>query len=354
MAFEKNNVTQKEKKSSSFFAKIFSVQEVGILIPLIVLILLFYLIKPAFLSAPNIFSVLKVMAFYGIVAVGETLLILGGDIDISVGSVAGFGAVFSAYIMLKSSVFGLLNTPYEWIGVIVIMLITLAVCSLVGFLNAFLVVDVKLPAFIVTIATMWAVRGAIMVVTNGNPIYPLPLFFMDTIGTNAQIPITKVGEEVLGISLPFIVFIVLVVVFEILLRRTKFGRNIYATGSNREVAKLAGINTRKVRYINFIILAMLSALSGMLVAAFTRQGYPPIGQSWEMLIIAACAIGGIALAGGYGSLIGTLIGVFILNIVDNGLVMVGINTFLQQTVQGIIIILAVYADTLRRNRKVLS
>jgi ribose transport system permease protein len=92
----------------------------------------------------------------------------------------------------------------------------------------------------------------------------------------------------------------------------------------------------------------------MLVAAFTRQGYPPIGDSWEMFIIAGCAIGGIALAGGYGSLIGTLIGIFIMNIVNTGLVMIGLNTFLQGTVQGVIILIAVYADILRRNRKVLS
>lgn len=352
MAFEKNNA-QMQKKDVSVISRIFSVQEVGVIIPLIVLILLFYFLNHGFLSAPNIFSVLKVLAFYGIVAVGETLLILGGDIDISVGSVAGFGAVFSTFLMMKFSCFGLLNTPYEWIGVILCMLITLAACSLVGFLNGFLIVDMKMPAFIVTIATLWAVRGAVMVVTNGNPIYPLPLFFMDTIG-RAQIPIVKVGTEVLGISLPFIVFIVLVVVFEILLRRSKFGRNIYATGSNREVAKLAGINTRKVRFMNFVIISILAGLSGMLVAAFTRQGYPPIGDSWEMFIIAGCAIGGIALAGGYGSLIGTLIGVFIMNIVNTGLVMVGINTFLQGTVQGVIILVAVYVDIIRRNRKVLS
>ena len=351
MIVDKNNV--QEKKGSSFLAKVFAVQEIGILIPFILVVLIFWIINPAFLSAPNIFSVLKVLAFYGIVAIGETLLILGGDIDISVGSVAGFAAVFSTFLMMRFNCFGLLNTPYEWIGVIGFMIITLAVCSLVGFLNAFLIVDIKMPAFIVTIATMWAVRGAIMVVTQGNPIYPLPLFFMDTIG-NAQIPITKVGEEIIGISLPFIIFIVLIVVFEILLRRSRFGRNIYATGSNREVAKLAGINTRRVRYANFIILSVLAGFSGMLVAAFTRQGYPPIGLGWELLIIAMCAIGGIAIYGGSGSMIGTLIGVLILNFIDNGLVMAGINTFLQQTVQGIIIIVAVYVDILRRNRKVLS
>jgi len=350
MTVDNNN---QEGKKSSFFSKVFSIQEVGILIPLILIILLFWIINPAFLSAPNLFSVLKVLSFYGIVAVGETLLMLAGDIDISVGSVAGFGAVFSTFIMMKFNCFGLLNTPNEWIGVIFSIIICLIVCSVFGFINAFFIVDMKMPAFIVTIATMWAIRGAIMVVTQGNPIYPLPLFFMDTLG-GAQIPISKVGDEVIGISVPFIIFVILVITFDILLRRTNFGRNIYATGSNREVAILSGINTRKVRYTNFVILSTLSGFSGIFVAAFTRMGYPPIGQGWEMLIIAMCAVGGTSMAGGSGTMIGTFIGVLILNFMDNGLVMTGINTFLQQTVQGIIIIAAVYIDIFRRSRKVLS
>jgi ribose/xylose/arabinose/galactoside ABC-type transport system permease subunit len=188
-----------------------------------------------------------------------------------------------------------------------------------------------------------------MVITNGNPIYPLPLFFMDGIG-RFEITLSEYG----GISLPVMIFIILIIVFEILLRRTTFGRNIYATGSNREVAKLAGINTSKVRYINFVITSMLAGLSGMLVAAFTRQGYPPIGQGWELQIIAATAIGGISLTGGSGSVIGTLIGVLIMNVLNNGLVVVGVNTFLQGVVTGVIILLAVFLDILRRNRKVRS
>jgi len=347
---EKNNLSIK-RKDGSFLARIFSVQEAGILVPLILLIVIFSCLNSGFYSLPNIFSVLKTLAFYGIVAVGMTLLIIGGDIDISVGSTAGFAAVFSTFIMMQFNCFGMLDTPNEWIGVFICMIITLGICSLVGILNAFLIVDFKLPAFIATIATLYVVRGAIMVVTNGNPIYPLPKFFMDDIG-RFQIPITKVGEELIGISLPIIVFIVLVIVFEIVLRRTKFGRNVYATGSNIEVAKLAGINTRRVRYINFIITAMLAALSGMLVAAFTRQGYPPIGQGWEMQIIAAAAVGGIAMTGGSGSMIGTLLGVLIMNIVNNGLVMMNIDTFVQQAVQGVIILVAVYVDIVRRNRKV--
>jgi ribose transport system permease protein len=346
-----NSLSINRRNSQSVIRRLFAVQEVGILIPLIVMIIAFSFINSGFYSLPNVFSVLKTLAFYGIVAVGVTLIIIGGDIDISVGSTAGFGAVFSAFIMMQFQCFGMWGTPNEWIGVIICMIITLAVCSIVGFANAYLIVDVKLPAFIATIATLYIVRGAVMVVTNGNPIYPLPSFFMDGIG-QWQIPITKVGENTIGISLPIIVFIVLVVIFEYMLRRTRWGRNIYATGSNREVAKLSGINTRRVRYTNFVITAILASLSGMLVAAFTRQGYPPIGTGWELQIIAATAVGGITMTGGAGSMIGTLIGVLIMNIVNNGLVMMNIDTFVQQAVQGVIIILAVSVDIMRRNQKV--
>lgn len=331
--------------------RILAVQEVGILIPMIVLIVVFQVLNTGFLSEANIFSMLKTMAFYGIVAVGETLIIISGDIDISIGSTAGFAAVFSTFIMMQFNCFGLMGTPFEWIGVLGIMVITAAVCSLIGFLNAFLIVDIKLPGFITTIGTLYAVRGAVMVVTNGNPIYPLPTFFMDVLG-KAQIVVTSANGEPIGFSLTFIIFIVLVIVFEFLLRRTRFGRNVYATGSNIEVAKLAGINTRRVRYMNFVITAVLAAVSGMMVAAVTRQGYPPIGKGWEMQIIAMTAIGGVSMTGGSGSMMGTLIGVVIMNILDTGLVMVGINTFLQNVIQGFVILIAVYIDIVRRNQKV--
>ena len=345
---EKNIAIRKNDRS--MVSRIFSIPEVGIFIPMVLLIIIFQLLNQGFLSSANVFSMLKTMAFYGIVAIGETLIIIGGDFDVSVGSTAGFAAVFSTFLMMKFNCFGLLGTQMEWVGVIGFMAITIVVCSLVGFFNALLIVDVKLPPFITTIATLYAVRGAVMVVTNGNPIYPLPTFFMDVIG-KAQIAVTSTNGEPVGFSLTFLMFITILIVFELLLRRTKFGRNIYSTGSNREVAKLAGINTRKVRYMNFIITAMLAALSGMMVAAVTRQGYPPIGKGWEMQIIAMTAIGGISLTGGSGSLIGTLIGVMIMNIMDTGLVMVGIDTFLQNVIQGFVILLAVFIDIMRRNQK---
>ena len=332
--------------NSEALKRLSGMSESMILLILLVMIATFALLNPGFLSPSNVSSVLKTLAFYGIVAIGETLIILCGDIDISVGSVAGFGAVFGAYIMVTTHCLGMQETPYEALGVILCMVITMIFCSIFGFVNAFLIVTLKLPPFIATIATLYSIRGLVNVVTKGYPIYPLPSFFINNIGSLEL----KIGG--FGLSFSFIAFIILGIVFTIILQKTAFGRNLYATGSNRQVAMLAGIKTNRIRYIAIIITAMLASFSGMLVAAFTQQGYPPIGQGGELYIIAAIVIGGISLTGGAGSVFGTMIGMVIMNVINNGLVMLNINTFVQQAVLGVVILLAVFADVQRRARKV--
>lgn len=341
--------TMGKTRAPGVVQRLLAFPETNIFLALLVMVVAFRCLAPEFLSDANVFSVLKTLSFYGIVAVGETLVMIGGDIDISVGSTAGLGAVLSTYLMMESDCLGMLGTNLEWVGVLLCMVATLAVCSLVGLVNAVLVVKLRIPAFIATISTLYSVRGMIMVVTKGNPIYPLPPFFVDFFG-GYEWKVTEIG----GISLPFMLFIALAAVFEFVLRKIKFGRNLYATGSNRDVAELSGINTNRIRFANYIVTAMLAALAGMLVAAFTKQGYPPIGLGWELWIVAATVIGGIGLKGGVGSVIGAVLGMFIMNVLNNGLVMLKINTFIQQSILGVIILAAVYLDIRRRNRKVSS
>jgi len=330
----------------NIFRRVSRQQEFGVAVILIGIVALFSILRPAFLSQENIYSLLKTLAFTGIVAVGETLIILSGDIDISVGSTAGLGAIVSTTMMMEWNCFGMLGMRAEWVGVLICIILAIAVCSVVGFINATLIVKIKLPAFIATIATLNAVRGVVNVLTNGVPVYPLPETFMNGLGP-AQIRFSDAG----GLSLSFLIFFGLVIGFEFVLRKTTFGRNIYATGSNIQVAKLSGINTNRVRFYNFIITAMLAGLAGILVAAFTKQGYPPIGNSWELQVIAGTVIGGISLKGGTGSMIGTFIGVIIINALNTGLIMLGINTFIQTSIQGLMILAAVYIDLLRKNQK---
>lgn len=334
-------------EGKSFAKRVWNQQETSIVLILFSIVALFTALRPAFLSPENVYSMLKTLAFTGIVAVGQTLVILSGDIDISVGSTAGLGAIVSTTIMMEGNCFGLLGTQGEWFGVFLCILLGMLICASVGIINAILIVKVKLPAFIATIATLNSVRGIVNVITNGVPVYPLPESFMNGLGAT-QIRLSEAG----GLSISFLLFLGLVIAFEFLLRRTTFGRNIYATGSNISVAKISGINTDRVRFQNFIITAVLAGLAGILVAAFTRQGYPPIGTSWELQIIAGTVIGGISLKGGSGSMVGTFVGVIIINALNVGLVMLGINTFIQTSIQGAMILLAVFIDILRKNTKI--
>jgi len=336
-----------ESANKTIFKRIFEQQETGIVLILFGLVTLFTILNPAFISQTNVYSLLNTVAFTGIVAVGVTIIIISGDIDISVGSTAGLGAITSTYIMMETNCFGMWGSGAEWFGVVLCMILGLLICAVVGFVNALLVVVVRMPAFIATIATLNSVRGIVNVITKGVPIYPLPETFMDGLG-GWQLSLTEAG----GLSIPFFLFILLLIIVQFVLRRTTFGRNIYATGSNRSVAKISGINTDRVRFQNFILTAMLAGFAGMLVAAVTSQGYPPIGTGWELQIIAGVVVGGASLKGGAGSMIGTLAGVLIISVLNVGLIMLGINTFIQTSIQGAMILLAVYIDILRKNTKI--
>jgi ribose transport system permease protein len=337
-----------KEQNPSLIRNILGQQEVGIFIALVGLITVFSALRPAFLSLENIASLLAVMAFIGIVSVGETLLVIGGDFDISVGSTAGLGAITSTSIMLGTSCFGLLGTGLEGLGVVLSCLASVLICACVGVINAFLIVKIKLSAFIATISTLYAVRGLVSVIAKGVIVYPLPQSFNNIY--NIKIKLSSDSEA--GIAISFMLFILFVIVFELLLRKSEFGRRIYATGSNASVARLAGINTDKVRALNFIITAMLAGFAGILVAGFLQQGYPSTGNMWELLVIASVVVGGVSMTGGRGSMIGMLIGVMLINVVNTGLVMLGFNTFAQNIVQGALIIAAVMVDTVVNNRKI--
>jgi len=315
--------------TQSLFKRIMSKSEVGVIIPLIFLIIFTGLLRPNFFSVNNISAILRSLAFIGIVAIGETLVILVGEIDISVGQVAGLGAILGTWFMTH-------NVP-----VIPSILITLAICSLVGIVNGVLVSYIKVSAFIATIGMLYMVRGTKLYITKGYPVYPIP----DSINTFGS-------ETPLGISWSFIICIVLFIVFDIILRKTVYGRKVYAVGDNKDVARLAGINVRWVKISAFVFASVLSALSGILLAAQLHSGTHTIGEGWELNVIAATAVGGISLTGGAGSMGGTVIGVFILAILTNSLILLGIDTQIQTILTGMVMVGAVILDIIKRSRKV--
>jgi ribose transport system permease protein len=307
--------------------RLIAVGEVGVLLALILIVAFFFALEPAFLSARNVRAILRVVSFVGIIAIGQTMLLVCGEFDLSVGAVAGLSAVCSAKLMTALA----LPVPLALIGGIV-------VGGCVGLVNGLVVVKLRIPAFIQTLGMLFIGQGLIQVVTNGYPVYPLPPV------------VTEIGYAEIGFGLgwSFLFFVFAALTADFVLRRTVLGRNMYATGGNPEVARLVGIDTTLYKIGAFIAIGMLAAIAGMFVMADLASGTTSIGSGWELTVIAGVVVGGVSLFGGAGTMAGGLIGVLLLQVVTSGLVVIGVNANWQQIAVGVIMVLAVGLDILRR------
>lgn len=305
--------------------KVFGIGEVGVLAPLVLAIVVFTAVRSAFLSTIDIEAMLIGMSYLGIIGVGQALLLVSGEFDLSVGSNAGMAAVGSAWLMTH-------GVPAP-LGI----LLGITIGATVGAVNALVVVKLGIPAFIATIGMLYIGQGVTLLISNGYPIYPLPKLIA-TIGS----------ARVLRISYSFVILILLTLVGELVLRRTTFGRACYATGGNREVARIAGINTSFVKATNFVITGALAGLAGVLVMASVQSANSDIGTGYELLVISGTVIGGVSLFGGVGTVIGAFLGALLLQVVQSGLVVDGLSANWQTVAVGMIMILAVGVDVLRR------
>ncbi|MBR2572512.1 MAG: ABC transporter permease [Clostridia bacterium] len=293
----------------------------------------------------NLCAILKTMSFYGIIAVFLSFVIIGGDSDISTGASAGFSAVFGTALMLETNCMGMLGTPNEWIGIVLCILISMAGGLLIGAGNALMVVKMKMPPFIATCAMQYILNGLKMVITHGAYVYPLPNSLIGFVRQGVPLGTAKV-------SVIFFLFLLALAAAYIVLTFTTAGRSVYATGSNRIMASLSGINTDLVRFRNYMVLHAVVAVVGILNAGYIKQGAPSIAQEWHLTIMAACAIGGIKFSGGAGNMIGLLIGTFTLFSINSAIAYIGINTFLQDVFVGVVLVVVVVSDSIRSNRKV--
>lgn len=301
--------------------------EVGVIAALVLLTAFFYALEPAFMSPRNLRAILNVVSFVGIIAIGQTVLLVAGEFDLSVGSVAGLSAVVAAKLMTALA----LPVPIALLG-------GLGVGMALGLVNGLIVVRLGIPAFIQTLGVLFVGQGLIQVVTNGYPVYPLPE------------SITAIGRANLGFGLgwSFAFFIVAVIIADFILRKTVVGRNMYATGGNKEVARLVGINTARYKIAAFVTVGGLAAVAGMFVMADMSTATTTIGSGWELVVIAGVVVGGVSLFGGAGSVVGGVIGILLLKVVQSGLVIIGISSNWQQIAVGVIMVLAVGLDILRR------
>lgn len=300
------------------------------LLPFLTLTVLFVglaIASPHFLTSTNLSSVVRQTAVINIMALGMTLIIISGGIDLSVGAILAMGGLLGCMMMERGN-------PI-WVGVLVGIL-TGALC---GFVNGMLTTRLKINPFIVTLGTLGIIRGMTLIISNGLPVHQIPRQF------------SFLGEgTVLGV--PFVLWILLfcALFVHVLLEHTKLGRYAFAIGSNPDAAFYAGIPVGFHTTAVYAIGGMLTGLSGMIEASRLMTGQPTAGQGYELQAIAAVVIGGGSLRGGEGSVVGTLIGAFIMGLLSNGSDLLGISPYLQQAIIGAVIILAVSFDELRKRK----
>ena len=306
-------------------------QEFAILIPFFLLLTFFYTRNEAMLNEITIFSILRTIAFPALIAMGMVQLMIAGELDLSTGAVMSFSAVFTAKLIRDLD-----------FAVTEAVLIALFVSIIFGLLNAFLTIKIGIFSVIATIGTGFMIRGGSYLFTNGLPIYPLPESF------------ALIGSlRPFNLSFTFLLMIILTIVVQVLLRSSKWGTALYATGSNLKAAKMAGINTTKVKTICFVTTSFLSAVAGLLTMSQLpgTPGDPIIGLNLELDILAGVIVGGVSLYGGRGSAIGTFIGVAFIQLVRSGLVIAHFNPYLQLPALGMLLMIAVAWDVIRHKKR---
>lgn len=295
-----------------------------------VLIALFIFLSFAnknFFTWQNMMTVLRTCSMNGIIALGMTLVIISGEIDLSVGSAVAFSGCFSAWMVQRFTRGGMEVMP----AIIISSIVVLIAGILVGLFTAWMRNSFRVPSFITTLGLLTMLSGFAYLLTGGFPIASYPQWF------------GYLGAGFIGGVFPFqalILVIVFVAIF-FLLNYTAFGRSVYAVGGNVESARLSGVNVRRVRSISFGITGFLAALSGLMVSSQIMAGTPSVGTNGEMTAISSIIIGGASLAGGVGKVTGTLIGILFLGVILNGMTIMGISSYWQLVVRGSLVIVAV-------------
>jgi ribose transport system permease protein len=301
----------------------------GIVISLIILCLVFSSISPRFLAFNNFMNIMQQVAVIAVAAYGMTYVILLGDIDLSVGSIIAVAGMVAAQAF--SMGFGFAPT----------VLITLAAGAIMGGLNGVLSAKLMLPSFIVTVATMGIYRGAVSLPTNGAPA---------SIENETWLAIGS--ESWLGLPIIIWIVIALFAINHIVLSRTIFGRRAYLAGGNREAAIYSGIRVDRLKIIIFMISGVMAAISGILLSSRLSSAQTNAGMGYELDAIAAVVLGGTSLAGGVGTMVGTILGALIIGVINNGMNMLAVPYFYQLIFKGIVILFAVWLDVRSKSMRV--
>lgn len=289
------------------------------LVGLIVVSLVMVFASDSFLSYSNLSNIARQISVIGIIAVGMTFAILTGGIDLSVGAVMALSGTVAAGLMVKG-----VDAPFA-------LLVGVSIALVFGMCNGALVAFARMPPIIVTLATMGIARGLALMYTSGYPINGLP----------AWVKFFGSGS-VFGVQAPIIIMLVVYLFAWVLLERTAFGRYVYAIGGNEQAARLSGVRVSVYKMLVYTVGGLTVGIAGIVITSRLMSGQPNAGVGFEMDAIAAVVMGGTSIAGGRGSVIGTLLGALLLGVLNNGLNMMGMDPYVQNVIKGGIILLAIY------------
>ena len=306
------------------------VKELNILLALIVLCAFLSVASPYFLTTDNALGVARAFSLTAIAAIGQTMVIITGGIDLSVGSVLALSGLSTGLLLAD----GLPLVPSIIAG--------LGVGVLFGLCNGLLITGIGLPPFIATLGMLSIGRGLVYILTKGYPV---------TIPRGEDL-LLQVGQGYVGqVPVPVIIMLVITVIATLFLSKTTLGRYIYAVGGNEEAARLAGINVNRVKLFVYTVSGLLSAISGIILLSRLVSAQPSAGLGFELPVIAASIIGGTSLLGGEGTVLGAVLGAAIIGVLENGMVLLGVNTYAQQAVTGAVVLLAVALDIWQKRRR---
>ena len=301
-------------------------QLAGVFAALVVIFVISCLLSPYFLTPFNMLIIARALAFVGMITIAQALLMIMGELDLSLGAVGGLCGVLGGILMVQLG----LNPFLSFV-------VCLGFGVLCGLVNGLLVTSLRLNSLVVTIGMAGVYSGLNLVVTRGLAITGIP----DSIGF--------LGKGVyLGVPMPFILMMVLLAVLSLVTQKTPFGRYIYAIGNSASAAKMLGIPVKRIRLAAFVIAGFCSSLAGMLMVARLGTAQPSIGEIWVMPSIAGAVIGGVATTGGIGSLAGAIIGAAIIGVIQNIIVIFGVSPYWQSVVSGAIVVLAISFDSISR------
>jgi ribose transport system permease protein len=305
----------------------FSLKKYGLMIGFVFISVIISIVTPNFLSSNNLLNILRQSSIVGVIAIGTTFVIIGGGFDISVGSLLALTAAMS----LK------LQQVLPWYVVAALVLLAGAFFGLV---NGLLTAKLHIVAIITTLGTMTILRGLTYLYTGGYPV----------MGSSEEFKF--IGSGYLGpIPFPILIFLSMVALWQFILSKTTLGRYSCAVGGNKETSRLSGVPVDFYHIMTFVIGGFMAAMGGIIYAARLNSATPLAGQGYELDAIASCVIGGTSVSGGEGSIIGTMIGVLLLNVVNNMFNLLGIQVYIQYLIKGIIILTVVGFDSYTRNKQ---